>query len=54
MGGISGKASLRLRPDTPSARIAPDSICGLAVSALENIAVICPLMTSVMAGAVPR
>ena len=46
--------SLRFRLETPSARTAPDSICGLAVSAFENMAVICPLMTSVIAGAVPR
>src|SRR6266852_2474951 len=37
-----------------SARTLPESICGLAVSALAKVAAICPLITSVTAGAVPR
>ena len=52
--GTSGSASRRLGPDTASARTLPESIWGRAVSALANIAAICPLITSVTAGAVPR
>ena len=35
MAGTSGMAAMRFGLETPSARIAPESIWGLAVSALE-------------------
>ena len=53
MVGTSGRIGLRFLPPTPSARSLPDWICGVVCTSDENITLLWPAITSIIAGPPP-
>ena len=53
MVGTSGSTGLRFAPPVPSARSLPDLMCGVVCTSEENITLVWPPITSIMAGPPP-
>src|SRR5215471_14844245 len=53
MVGTSGSTDERLAPPVPSARSLPDLMCGVVCTSEENITLVWPPITSIIAGPPP-